>query len=590
MPHDHRALTPNRHRIIALICGAMLVGSGLAACVSDSANEGNSEQGDARSSSARTKTPIAERYGTEPRVLPDTDLSGIEVSALFFPDAPAVIVTALDPASQQRAASIGVTAGLPVLTATGNNDEALTTEINRLGAKIVVTVGGAVVKLPETVTVHTDDGTTTGFETLTGKNPEQVTPETTPAALLRQIAALTPGDLLDATEAETAGREVDIAGDDTADATPETEESSISQSTSAADPAPTEKLPTRAKDNDRAPLVLAAPGTGITAVATARAAGADVEILDYADPRISGESVDLIRGLDGDPVIALGEMFGSTEHFARVTERATMVTAEQPGGGQLVFPGRRMIAYYGHPSGGALGIMGERSPEESVAHLNELVAQYAPLSEEPVIPAFEIIATVASASPGPDGDYSNEADPEELRPYIDAITDAGGYAVLDLQPGRARLIDQAKIYTDLLKLPNVGLALDAEWKLGPDEVPLQQVGHVQAEEINEVADWLAELTADNKLPQKAFVLHQFQLQMIRNRENINLEHPELAFVLHADGHGTAGDKFATFDVLRQELDPRYFIAWKNFIDEDTPMFTPQQTMDINPRPWFVSYQ
>jgi hypothetical protein len=32
------------------------------------------------------------------------------------------------------------------------------------------------------------------------------------------------------------------------------------------------------------------------------------------------------------------------------------------------------------------------------------------------------------------------------------------------------------------------------------------------------------------------------------------------------------------------------MAWKNFIDEDQPMLTPQQTMEIEPRPWIVSFQ
>ncbi|MCX7541953.1 MBL fold metallo-hydrolase [Corynebacterium sp. P5848] len=581
MLHERSTPSPNRRRMIALFCGVVIAGSGLVACSSDGTGGRGPDQQMEQPSGDPAKNPIAERYGAAPRVLADTDRSGIEVSELFFTDAPAAIIATPEPVAQQRAASIAVTAGLPVLTATGTNGPALAAEIERLGAGEVLTVGGAAVELPETVVVHADDGTPAVFEALTGKTPTSVTPENTPAGVLRQIAALKPGGLLGAAptdpDVENAAGTDASAGETPSDSAPP----------SGGDLG---RLPTRDRDKERAPLVLAAPGAGIAAVATARAAGADVEILDHADPRESEHSLELIRGLDGDPVIALGQMFGSTEYFARAAELATSVTAEQPGGGQLVFPGRRMIAYYGHPSGGALGIMGERTPEESVGHLGELVTQYAPLSEEPVIPAFEIIATVASGAPGPDGDYSNEADPEELRPYIDAITDAGGYAVLDLQPGRARLIDQAKIYTDLLKLPNVGLALDAEWKLGPDEVPLQQVGHVQAEEVNEVADWLAELTADNSLPQKAFVLHQFQLQMIRDRETINLEHPELAFVLHADGHGTAGDKFATFDVLRQDLDPRYFIAWKNFIDEDTPMFTPEQTMEITPRPWFVSYQ
>ena len=30
--------------------------------------------------------------------------------------------------------------------------------------------------------------------------------------------------------------------------------------------------------------------------------------------------------------------------------------------------------------------------------------------------------------------------------------------------------------------------------------------------------------------------------------------------------------------------------YKNFIDEDTPTFTPQETFEVEPKPWFVSYQ
>ena len=79
-------------------------------------------------------------------------------------------------------------------------------------------------------------------------------------------------------------------------------------------------------------------------------------------------------------------------------------------------------------------------------------------------------------------------------------------------------------------------------------------------------------------------MHQFQLQMIRNREQLNLNHPELSFVLHADGHGDAHDKMATWDKMREGLQPQIFMAWKNFIDEDTPMFDPRQTLGVQPTP------
>ncbi|QMV85146.1 hypothetical protein HW450_12610 [Corynebacterium hindlerae] len=250
---------------------------------------------------------------------------------------------------------------------------------------------------------------------------------------------------------------------------------------------------------------------------------------------------------------------------------------------------RRMVALYGHPSGPALGVLGEMSPADAAAEASRRAEQYQQFSAEPVIPAMEIIATVASASPGPDGDFSNESAPEELVPYIDAITAIGGYAIIDLQPGRASLLDQAKRYEELLARPNVGLALDPEWKLQPGQLPAQEVGHVEASEINDVTGWLAEFTRARQLPQKAVVLHQFQEQMIRGRETLEF-HDDIALVLHADGHGTLGDKLATWDMVRQGLDPRILLAWKNFHDEDTPMLTPEQTMGIQPQPRLITYQ
>ncbi|KGF04579.1 hypothetical protein HMPREF1627_01965, partial [Actinomyces sp. S6-Spd3] len=117
----------------------------------------------------------------------------------------------------------------------------------------------------------------------------------------------------------------------------------------------------------------------------------------------------------------------------------------------------------------------------------------------------------------------------------------------------------------------------------------QQVGHVEIAEVNEVSQWLAELVRDNNLPQKVFMLHQFQLQMIRDRDQM-VHHPELATVVHVDGHGSPEAKMHTWDVIREDMQPWVWMAWKNFIDEDKPMLNAEQTMGIEPRPWFVSFQ
>lgn len=308
-----------------------------------------------------------------------------------------------------------------------------------------------------------------------------------------------------------------------------------------------------------------------------------------ADPRATSDTVAAAKEADGDTVVAIGEAFGEVDVL---DERlATARTApELPGGGQVAFPGRRMIAAYGSPGIPSLGILGEQELDETVDRVKALAAEYDDHSDVSAIPAMEIITTVASHQPGADGDYSAEIDPETLRPWIERAGEEGIYVVLDLQPGTTHFLEQAKLYEDLLKEPHVGLALDPEWRLEDGQRHLAQIGSVSAEEVNEVSAWLADLTAENGLPQKVFVLHQFSRSMISDRQDVDASRDELAMVLHADGNGSPGDKIATYDRLREDLPDGIRMAWKNFLDEDDPTFTPEQTMDVEPTPWFVSYQ
>src|SRR6185312_6881713 len=131
---------------------------------------------------------------------------------------------------------------------------------------------------------------------------------------------------------------------------------------------------------------------------------------------------------------------------------------------------------------------------------------------------------------------------------------------------------------------------DPEWRLKPGQRHMVQIGAVDAAELNRANDWLAELTRKQKLPQKIVILHQFTRSMIRDRAALDTSHPELAMVVHADGNGTPGMKMATWKNLRLDLPDGIWMGWKNFIDEDSPTFTPKKTFDIDPKPWFVSYQ
>ena len=206
------------------------------------------------------------------------------------------------------------------------------------------------------------------------------------------------------------------------------------------------------------------------------------------------------------------------------------------------------------------------------------------------MPAFEIIATVATAAAGADGSYSYATPVASLRPWVQAATAAGMYVILDLQPGRANVLAQAKGYRSLLTRPNVGLALDPEWKLQPGQLPLQQIGSVSITEVNSVVTWLAQLTAQYRLPQKLLILHQFKIGEIAGEQGLDTRHDDLAIVVDMDGQGAPATKQQTWDAVISAAPPGVTFGWKNFYVKDQPMLSPSQTMARTPNPVMISYQ
>ena len=265
---------------------------------------------------------------------------------------------------------------------------------------------------------------------------------------------------------------------------------------------------------------------------------------------------------------------------------------EIPGGGLLMFdadPPRRLVAMYGHPTTAGLGVLGEQGPSEGVDRLRSIAAGYGADGAR-VLGTFEIIATVASADPGADGDYSSETARDVIRPWVEVAAANDVYVLLDLQPGRTDFLTQARIYEEFLRLPHVGLALDPEWRLKPNQVHMRQVGTVDAAEINQVAEWLAGLVREAALPQKLLVIHQFHYAMITNRPRIETP-PEVAVLIHMDGYGDQGTKQGTWNTLTGAPDADgFYWGWKNFYDEDSPMAGPDRVLNLTPTPVFVSFQ
>ena len=291
------------------------------------------------------------------------------------------------------------------------------------------------------------------------------------------------------------------------------------------------------------------------------------------------------RAVGTSEVWAVGAFPESAQWWYEVN----LLGPELPGGGRTMFPDRRLVAFYGATHTDLLGVLGEQGPAEGLERMAPYLEEYAADGVQ-TIPTFEMIATLATARAGRDGDYSGEISVEDLMPWVEFAAQEGIYVVLDLQPGRTDFLTQAKYYEELLALPHVGLALDPEWRLKPHQVHLRQIGSVEAAEVNAVAEWLAALVRRERLPQKLLMVHQFRFTMIRDRETISTP-PELAVVIHMDGQGPLATKYETWGALTAGTDDQgWHWGWKNFFDEDSPLATPEQVLELSPLVVFVSYQ
>ena len=258
-----------------------------------------------------------------------------------------------------------------------------------------------------------------------------------------------------------------------------------------------------------------------------------------------------------------------------------------PHGATKIFgDGRFLVAYYGTAETGALGVLGETSPDAMQRRVHRAAKPFA-RKRQPVQVVYELIVSIADRHAGKGHDYSHDIARAEVQKYIDAAHRHDALLLLDIQPGRSDFLTVAKRWAWALKDPYVGLALDPEWRMGKHGVPGTRIGSVGAAEVNRVSAWLRDLVARNALPQKLFVLHQFRTDMI---DHIGTIEPRrgLVMVQHVDGFGTPGQKLATFHAVAR---PRqFFMGFKLFYDEDIHRMRAADVRRINPKVRFVSFQ
>jgi len=261
--------------------------------------------------------------------------------------------------------------------------------------------------------------------------------------------------------------------------------------------------------------------------------------------------------------------------------------AELPRGGRRIFPDFRVVAFYGAPQDDQLGTLGVGSPAAAARRLERVARGYAKKTR-PALPAFELISTIATAAPGDDGLHRMHQSDAVIGRYLRAARKAKALLVLDIQPGRGDFLSEVRRLERWLREPDVGIALDPEWHVGPDAVPGKVIGSVTAEEVNAVTDYIARLIVDHSLPEKLVVVHQFTSGMIQNKERV-AKRPGLAMTMNVDGFGDRANKMSKYVQFTSEL-TRFHDGFKLFYEEDTNLMSPGAVLQMRPPPDLVVYE
>jgi hypothetical protein len=288
-------------------------------------------------------------------------------------------------------------------------------------------------------------------------------------------------------------------------------------------------------------------------------------------------------------VVALRSCGGAGDGDSASAVQATAVAprAQLPGGGRTIFPARRVVAFYGAPQSDRLGILGIGDVDGAARKLRRVARAYA-RKTRPVLPAFELISTIANAHPGEDGLYRTHQSPETIDRYLAAARRAKALLVLDIQPGRGDFLSEVQRLQRWLLQPDVGLALDPEWHVGADAVPGQTIGSVRAEEVNAVSTYLSNLVGKHDLPEKLFVVHQFTQGMIVGKERV-ARPPGLAVTMNVDGFGNPANKISKYKAFTSEA-TRFHDGFKLFYEEDTDLMSPRDVLRLGPPPDLVVYE
>ena len=248
----------------------------------------------------------------------------------------------------------------------------------------------------------------------------------------------------------------------------------------------------------------------------------------------------------------------------------------------------QVVSYYGYPKVHGMGELGIHDAVEAAVRIRQLAAEYDELNgDRNTVGALHLIVDVAQANQTVDGLYLDKMGKQQIAEYVEVAREYGILLFLDLQIGWSDPLADTQRLEWFLREPFVHLALDPEFATARfGYAPGTVIGALDADQVNSVQHYLAELAVDQGIPPKILVLHQFKPGMLIEPEAFDSV-PEVEITIAMDGFGGAGAKISGFErYSRSDYAERS--AFKLFYHWDLPVMSIQQVIDLDAD--YVIYQ
>ncbi len=265
-----------------------------------------------------------------------------------------------------------------------------------------------------------------------------------------------------------------------------------------------------------------------------------------------------------------------------VVERLT--PAARNAGPESPYYNKTWVTYYGRPTIALMGIIGEHSAAEIMPLIKAKAAEYNEANGPKigVQPAVHLVWGMATVDAQPDNSHLAYLSDAEVMAYIDEGLKAGVDVILDSQIANLSPTDSISIALPYLAYPNVHLAIDPEFAVvhPGQRIPGNPIGYITAAQVNDVQRAVAGyMRAHNIQGKRILMVHQFQTNMILDKEKLDPTFPEVELTLSVDGFGNPYVKTAKYNILVDANTP--FTSFKLFYGWDDPLLTPRQALGVD---------